>query len=351
MNASIIESIAQIPRLPVRRALAALLLGATLVLAGCGREPPQAAPAGPPIRVGAYFWPGMYWLDIADRKGWFREAGLNVERVDTNADYFASQKDLIEGRLDVVGFTLYDLVLHNARGRPLVGFLASDISAGAESLVARPGIGNLSALAGKRLGLSRGTYLEFMWSIISSRAGLAPGAVRLVDMPAEKAAAELKAGRVDAVFTWEPIADEALAAVNGKELFDSAQMPGITWGVYVGRGDFLRQREGDIQKFVEVWRRTEAFIRSRPEEAYAIVAEANRKTAAEARAFTQLDHVLDLKGNRTAFSFASGFDSLHGAARMINDFQLRAGLVDKQIDTTALLDPRFVEALDRRGGQ
>lgn len=324
-----------------------LALAASLALplsSACQREP---APAGPPLRVGAYFWPGQYWVDIAHKKGWFREAGVNVEWVDTNADYFASQKDLIDGKLDVVGFTLYDLVLNHAKGRPLVGFLASDLSVGAESLVARPGIADLAGLKGMRLGISRGTYLEFMWSIVSARAGLAPDAVRLIDMPAEKAAEELKAGRVDAVFTWEPVAGEALAAVKGKELFDTAQLPGIAWTVYATRGDLLKSRAADFRKFVAVWRRTEAFMRSRPDEAYAIVAEVNRKTPAEVRAFTALDRVLDLAGNRAAFSFAGGFDSLHGAARMMNDFQLRAGLTDRQIDTSALLDPRLVEALSR----
>ena len=31
----------------------------------------------------------MYWLGIADAKGWFKEAGLNVQLVDTNTDYLA----------------------------------------------------------------------------------------------------------------------------------------------------------------------------------------------------------------------------------------------------------------------
>lgn len=320
---------------------------AILLLAACGRTE-QEAPAGPPLRVGAYFWPGEYWVDIAHRKGWFREAGVNVEWVDTNADYFASFNDLAEGRLDVVCFTLYDLVLPHARGRPLVGFLASDRSSGAEALIARPGIADIAGLKGKRLGISRGTYLEFMWSTVAMRAGLAPDAVRLIDMPGEKAAEELKAGRVDAVLTWEPVAGEALAAVKGARLFDSSQLPGISWGVYATRGEVLKSREADLRKFVEVWRRTEAFIRDRPEEAYAIVAEVNRKTPAEVRAFAALDRVLDLAGNRAAFSFASGFDSLHGAARMMNEFQLRAGLVERQIDTTALLDPHFIQELSRK---
>lgn len=63
---------------------------------------PAQAPAGSPLRVGAYYWPGQYWVDIAHKKGWFGEAGVNVEWADTNADYFASFDDLAGGKLDVV---------------------------------------------------------------------------------------------------------------------------------------------------------------------------------------------------------------------------------------------------------
>lgn len=326
-----------------RRLLAALGISPWL-LAACGREPAQA-PAGPPLRVGAYYWPGNFWIDIAHKQGWFGEAGLNVESVNTNADYFASFDDLAAGRLDVVGMTFFDLLLQRARGRPLLGFLACDIAAGAEALIARPGIAGVKDLKGKRVGLPEDTYIEFMWTIVAARAGLAPGAVTQVNIVAEKADEELKAGRVDAVFTWEPVAGAALAAVRGKKLFDSAELPGIAWSVYAAREETLRSRAADVHKFLAVWQRSGAFLRNRPEEAHAIVAAVNRKTPAEVAAFARLNRVLDLNENRAAFSFASGFDSLHGAARMMIDFQLRHGLVDKQIDTTELLDPRFVEAL------
>jgi len=326
-----------------RRLLAALCVSPWL-LAACGRDP-APTPAGPPLRVGAYYWPGMHWVDIAHKQGWFREAGVNVEWVNTNADYFASFDDLAHGKLDVVGFTFYDLLLQRARGRPFVGFLASDISAGAEALIARPGIAGIADLKGKRLGLPKGTYIEFMWTTLSARAGLSPGAVTLVEVAAEKAAEALKAGRVDAVFTWEPVASAALAAVKGTKLFDSSQLPGIAWVVYATRGDLLKRREADFHKFVAVWQRVDAFMRSRPDEANALVAEVNRTLPADVAAFARLDHALDLKENRAAFSFVSGFGSLHGVGRMMIDFQLRHGLIDKQIDTTELLDPHFVEAL------
>lgn len=318
-------------------------------LAACERPPEPAA--GPPLRVGAYYWPGMYWVDIAHHQGWFREAGLNVEWVDTNPDYFKSFDDLFNDKLDVVAFALFDLILYNARGQRVVGFLTSDYSSGAEALIARPGIRGVPGLAGKKLALSKGTYLEYIWTVVAHRAGLDPNAVRIVDTPAEKAHELLARGTVDAILTWEPYASQGLDAVKGTRLFDTAQLPGLLWTVYSTRPEVLETRKAELQAFVRVWHRTAQFIQRQPEQAYAIVAEVNKKTPAEVRDFVAKDRVLGLRDNLTAFSFATGFGSLHGATRQMNDFMVRRGIAARQLDTAPLFDSHMVRALSPVGAK
>lgn len=258
------------------RAAAWLLVALTLAfLAACDRAPQP--PAGPPLRVGAYYWPGMYWVDIAHHQGWFREAGLNVEWVDTNPDYFKSLDDLFNEKLDVVAFSLFDFILYNARGQRVVGFLAGDYSSGAEALIARPGIRSVPELAGKKLALSKGTYLEYIWAVVAQRAGLDPKKVRIVDTPPEKAHELLARGKVDAILTWEPYASQGLDAVKGTRLFDTAQLPGLLWTIYSARPELLEARKAELQAFVRVWQRSIQFIQRQPEQAYAIVAEVNKK--------------------------------------------------------------------------
>lgn len=331
----------------LRRKLLFLLVSLTVLVTGCKPTPDVAPMSATPIRIGASYWPGQFWADIANQKGWFKEAGLNVEMVDTNADYFASFDQVVKGELDIVAFTLYDLTLYQARGNDVVGFLASDYSSGADALVVRPGIGTVRDLAGKKIGLPKGTYLEYMWAVLLGRNDLKPDAVQIVEMSAEKGADELRSGRVDAIFTWEPFVGDALAKTGGKKLFDSSQIPGISWTIYASRGDFLRQHSSEIHKLMQVWKRTEEYIHKEPNEAYAIVAEVNRTTVAEVRAFAQLDKSLNPNENRAAFSYAGGFDSLHGSARRMNDFQIQAGLVNNQIESPKLLDSSFIHELTR----
>lgn len=183
--------------------------------------------------------------------------------------------------------------------------------------------------------------------MVAARAGIAPSAVHLVDMPAERAADELSAGRVDAVITWEPVATQALTATHGRKLFDTSQVTSISWTIYTTRGELARQRAGDIEKFMQVWQRTLDYQRRAPDEAYAIIAQINQQTPAEVRAFTLLDRVLDVRDNLVAFSYAPGFESLHGSARQVNDFMLQRGLVKERVDTAVMFDSRFLRRLEQ----
>ncbi|MEA3149999.1 MAG: NitT/TauT family transport system substrate-binding protein, partial [Gammaproteobacteria bacterium] len=96
------------------------MLLAWVALAGC--SPHEAPPVT--IKIGSYLWPGDYWVDIAWKKGWFAEAGLKVERFDVNLKYFESLDAVASGKLDVMGFSQFDLVRHVAAGHDLVGVAA-----------------------------------------------------------------------------------------------------------------------------------------------------------------------------------------------------------------------------------
>ena len=76
---------------------------------------PQEEAVGPKttgllMKVSRSNWPGQYWKEIADKKGWFEEAGLKIELIDTNPDYYASLQEMVAGKLDVNSFPLFDLL-------------------------------------------------------------------------------------------------------------------------------------------------------------------------------------------------------------------------------------------------
>jgi NMT1/THI5 like len=201
--------------------------------------------------IGAWW---AYWIGIAAAKGWFREAGLNVQLVDCNADYSGSEKDLVEGRLDTNTFVLFDLLDYIAQGAVLVGVINADYSAGSEKLVARAGIEQIGDLKGKKIGVPHNSYLRYVLEVAIGRVGLKPKDVQIVDLQPEKVTEEV-------------------------------------------------------------------------------------------RQFAKIDKILDLRDNELAFSFAAGFDSLHGAVRQMNDFMIARGMTAKKLDSSQFLEGSFLEAL------
>jgi len=325
-----------------------LCLAASAGLSATGCSPaigqhPAAAPSTP-IRLATYEWPGSYWIEVATAKGWFSEAGLHVQRVDVDTRYFEALDEVATGKLDAMGFTEFDLVRHVAAGEDLVGVAAIDYSEGAESLVAKRGIARLSDLRGKRLALLRGTYLEYLLSVVAEREGLNLADVTLVDLSEEAAMADFTAGRVDAVFVWEPYGTRALAA-GGVRLFSTADFPGLTYSVLTLRHRFVEAHPQEVAALIQVWHRAERYLHEHPEPACAIVADLFAQPYADIRGLMGTVRVLDLKDNGRAFSYAAGFESLHGSWRRMNDFMLDRGLVHARVDSPAHLDDRFVLAL------
>ena len=77
----------------------------------------------------------------------------------------------MEGRIDVSSLTLFDVMLLNAKGADLVAIATTDQTAGADGIVAGPGLESVAALRGKRIGVGKGTYGEYMLAIVLARGG------------------------------------------------------------------------------------------------------------------------------------------------------------------------------------
>lgn len=303
------------------------------------------------MRIATYYWPGMYWIDIARSKGWFEEAGLAAEFVDANADYYGAVDEVGKGSLDTISAWLFDLVKFRQQGVPLVMVLATDESYGSEALVGSTAIQSVGGLRNQRVGVPLGTALVYELEVMISRFGLTLADITLVNMAAEKATEELAAGTVDALITWEPYASEAVAA-GGNKLYDSSTLPGLVMAGMVFSEDFIAQRPEDIQRMLRVWYRTTAYLRANPEESFAIVARANGVNPEEAKAFAANSQILGLKDNLEAFTYASGLESLFGSSRKINRFLIKhEPEITTPIDGETVLNGQFLRELARDEGR
>jgi NitT/TauT family transport system substrate-binding protein len=305
--------------------------------------------SGIPIRASYECWPGMYWMDIAQAKGWFAEAGLTVQMdFDANKDFIGSMKAVVEGNLDVCQFVFYDMIKYLVNGADLVGVVDTDRSLGGDGIVANASIKTVRELRGKRIGLERGSFTEYILFEALKREKLTLADVTLVETTVEDIEAFTK-GTIDALVCWEPVLTQAMEDGNGRIIFTTAEVPGLIQNVMVFPRPFLESRPQDVQAFVNVWHRTVQHIKNDPKDAFGIIAKKYGKTPGEVQAFAQQDKILDLQDNLRVFSYSAGFESLHGSARKMNDFMIGHGLTKQRLDSTEFLDARFIRGLERQG--
>ena len=304
---------------------------------------------GLPMKITRYYWPGEYWKEIADKKGWFKEAGLNIELIDTNPNYSQGLLDTVAGKIDTNDFTLVDVMKFNVQGTNLVLVVNSDNTYGAEAIVGKSEIENISDLKGKTVGVDKGNYLDYILQVVLERNGLTDNDVVKINISAENAADEFIKGKVDAIITWEPDVTKAIIKGNGRKLFDTSELSGISPNGYAFNRSFIEKRPGDVQAFVNVWHKTTQFLIKNPKEAFYIIATIYDKTPDEVQAFYRQIKILDLRDNITAFSYGSGFESLHCVARKINNFMIQKEMTNEQLDSTEFLDAQFIRALKQRG--
>lgn len=177
-----------------------------------------------PIRIGAASAVDHAPVFIGVEKGIFAEHGLDAEVV-----MYQSGVDMVNGlmngaqEVNVMGSVPF--LSGVARGFPLVliGHLHGDpnrtdysdnqsVIASAESGIKE---GDIAALAGKRIGLPRGTGAEgYLFGLLKS-AGLSEKDVQLVNVQPAELVTALTQGDVDAISIWQPWAATALTKVDG----------------------------------------------------------------------------------------------------------------------------------------
>jgi NitT/TauT family transport system substrate-binding protein len=262
-----------------------IALGIAVLLAlgyasGRGLFPsPPAAPVEN-LRVALGLTPDAALLHIAAAKGYFADEGLAVTLLPVSHGKVALDL-LAQGKADLASAADVPFVISVLKGERL-GIAAAVVSVPNEmAVVARRdrGIASSQDLLGKRVGVTFGTNGEyFLWAFLI-RHKLAPDSVTLVDLPPGRMARELKNGTIDAVSTWEPIRSEAHAALGdnarsfvGPDAYSASQ-------VVVGRSEFLKARSGAIERLMRALLKAEAFNRSEPQQALALVADLLRLDA------------------------------------------------------------------------
>jgi NitT/TauT family transport system substrate-binding protein len=219
----------------------------------------SVALAAEPLKIGYSDWPGWVLWEVAIEKGWFKEAGVDVQF--EWFDYVASMDAFAAGKLDAVGMTNGDTLVTGATGAKGVMFLLNDYSNGNDMIIAKPGIKSVKELKGKKIGVEVGFVSHLLLLNALKDNGLAEDDVELVNVPTNETPQVLASGEVDAIVAWQPSSGQALSLVPGSTaIYTSADEPGLIYDLYVVSPESLSQRRDDWMKVLKVWYRAVDYL-------------------------------------------------------------------------------------------
>src|SRR5262249_4276190 len=133
-------------------------------------------------------------------------------------------------------------------------FLISDMSFGADGIVARPSIRSAAGLQGKKVAYTRGSPSHFLLGQYLKKYGMGMRDIKPVEVDDPgKAGEAFLSGSVDAAVTWDPFIPQIVRSGKGRLLGSSRTLPGVIMSVLVGNPKAMRERPEDFQKFVNGW--------------------------------------------------------------------------------------------------
>lgn len=171
---------------------------------------------------------------------------------------------------------------------------------------------------------------------------LKPEDVRLVSLEVHEQEQAFKAGRLDAVVTFEPVRTKLLAA-GARQLFDSSQIPGEILDVLVVRRP--TEHEAQIAKLVDGWFHALDFIRKKPDQAASLMAKREQLTAKDFQKALDGLRFPSREENRSMLEGSSG--SLIGAAQQLGAVMVANKLLQRPPQTNGLFDDAFVRGARR----
>ena len=333
-----------------------LPLVASLSIMGCDNAPKKtstdtaektATITAPNLTIGYSDYPGWVAWQIAIEKGWFKEAGLNVDF--KWFDYSASLNAFAANQIDAVTIAHGDnLISASSGGTQGILVLATDQGAANDVIVAKAGINSIADLKGKTVATEKGLVDHLLLDAALTETNLKADDIKILNGLTNELPQVFTSSDVDAVALWQPSANQALKNVSGsKIIYTAADKPGVIYGAMAVNAENLMKNKAEWQKVLKIWDKVVNYIEDPATNADAIRIMSQRAgiSAEEYKPFVDGTKFLDIQDNKTVFTKGTGFDSIYGSSYNVNEFNVKYGLYPEKIDVDALIGADVVQGI------
>jgi NitT/TauT family transport system substrate-binding protein len=234
--------------------------------------------------------------------------------------------------IDLAALTLDEAFLLEQDGIDIAILLVTDVSNGADVIIASPPIKSVSDLKGKRVGVESMALGAYVLNRALEKAGLTPRDVTIVPVAVNEHLQAFTSGRIDAVVTFEP-AKTKLLAIGGRSIFDSAMIPNEIIDVIVVRADILKSRSKQLSEIKESWFKALEYLQKNPSDATQRMAKREGVTASQFSESLQGLNIPDKNEDRRLLSGA-----LLPPATRLAEVMVQGKLLNKLVSPSRLIN-------------
>jgi NitT/TauT family transport system substrate-binding protein len=319
------------------KALAIVALVASAGLAGVRADT---------IKIGYSDWPGYTVLEIAKQKGWFKDAGLDVDM--EWFDYSPSIDAFAAGKIDADCIVAGDALVSGASGAKSKFVCLIDYSEGSDMIVGAPGIDSIKDLKGKKVGVEL-TLVEHELLLQALKVnGMSQSDVTLVGTSTDKTPQTLASGTVAAIGAWYPISGQALTQVPGsKKLFTSADAKGLIFDVIAVNPSSYAAHKEEWSKITAIYYKCVAYLQdpATRDDAVKIMAAKVGADPVEYSKNIPGTHFLTIPEAKACLKKSDDMLSIYGSMKLSDKFYLDNGVYKESQKPTEYVAPSIIKGL------
>ncbi|MGA2868905.1 MAG: ABC transporter substrate-binding protein [Verrucomicrobiota bacterium] len=299
------------------------------------------------IKIGYSDWPGYTVMEVAKQKGWFKDAGLDVDLV--WFEYSPSIDAFAAGKIDADMIVASDAMVTGASGSKSKFVCLVDYSEGSDMIVGAPGINSITDLKGKKVGVEL-TLVEHMLLLQALKVnGMSQSDVTLVGTSTDKTPQTLASGQVSAIGAWYPIAGQALVQVPGsKKLFTSADAKGLIFDVIAVSPTSYAAHKEDWAKITQIYYKCVDYLMdpATRDDAIKIMAAKVGADPVEYAKNVPGTHFLTLPEAKACLKKSDDMLSIYGSMALSDKFNLDNGVYKDPQKPSDYVAPSIIKSLN-----
>lgn len=275
--------------------------------------------------TGLGFWFGK-------EKGFYDEAGLNLEMVDVQDKVAA----FVANEIDFADMNTTQAITAASKGAPFKIVASMFRTKGPFYLIGNPSISKIEDLKGKKVGIAQfGTGMEVYTRVILKKHGLDPekDVTLIANGSHQQAYASLESGQVDATIIHQPFVVLAEKKGVGKLLARGWDyLPTFHTGVLVASNDLIQNHPDIVKKLIETYFKANEYAKNNIDE----LLEFGTKYMNIDRDILRkaLESEMDIWENKPELDLKALDDT--------QNIQIELGFQDEKYDLDKIIDTRFL---------